>query len=53
LVGWYRRLLVLVPEPIVHADRMTADRSPMIIANFFIKARLLAALCCSWGLPMD
>jgi len=24
LVGWYNRLLVLVPEPIVHADRMTS-----------------------------
>jgi len=41
LVGWYNRLLVLVPEPIVHADRMTAHRSPMMIGNFFIKARLL------------
>lgn len=23
LVGWYKRLLVRVPEPVVHADRMT------------------------------
>ena len=23
LVGWYNRLLVRVPEPIVHADRRT------------------------------
>ena len=34
-VGWYKRLLVLVPEPIVHADRATAHRSPMMISNVF------------------
>jgi len=29
LVGWYKRLLVLVPEPVVHADRITDEMAKM------------------------
>ena len=34
-VGWYKRLLVRVPEPVVHADRMTD-----VIANMTTSSHL-------------